>query len=81
MNYIYLALIGFFVGLVARILLPGRDSMGIITTTLLGIVGSYLGAYAANYFGWVLEGTWQHFALAVLASFVLLAFFRVVKNV
>ena len=81
MAYLYLALIGFAVGLVARILLPGRDPMGIIMTTVLGIIGSYAGATAANYFGWVLSGTWQHFALAVAASFLLLVIYRFIRNV
>ncbi len=81
MSYLYLALIGFFVGLVARILMPGRDPMGVIMTTFLGIAGSFAGAYFANYFGWVIEGTWQHFALAVAASFVLLGLIRFVRNV
>ena len=81
MSYLYLALIGFLVGLVARILLPGRDSMGVIMTTLLGIAGSFVGAYSANYFALVLEGTWQHFAVAVAGSFVLLGLIRLVRNV
>lgn len=81
MAYLYLALIGFAVGLVARILLPGRDPMGIIMTTILGITGSYAGAYAANYFGLVLNGTWQHFGLAVVASFLLLIIYRFIRNV
>jgi uncharacterized membrane protein YeaQ/YmgE (transglycosylase-associated protein family) len=81
MTFIYLAFIGFAVGLIARILLPGRDPMGIIMTTLLGVLGSYAGAFVANYFGLVLEGTWQHFALAVAASFTLLAAYRFIRNV
>jgi uncharacterized membrane protein YeaQ/YmgE (transglycosylase-associated protein family) len=35
---------GFVVGLLARFLLPGKQKMGWITTTLLGILGSLLGA-------------------------------------
>lgn len=81
MTYVYLALIGFFVGLVARILMPGRDPMGFIMTTVLGIAGSYLGAFASNYFGLVLQGTWQHLAVAVVGSFVLLALTKFVRNV
>ena len=36
-------IIGFFAGLIARAIMPGRQHMGILTTTLLGMVGSILG--------------------------------------
>jgi uncharacterized membrane protein YeaQ/YmgE (transglycosylase-associated protein family) len=42
---IVLLIIGFFVGLVARAVVPGRDHMGILATILLGIVGSFVGGF------------------------------------
>lgn len=39
---------GLIVGAVARLLLPGRQPMGIILTLLAGIVGSLLGWWAGN---------------------------------
>ena len=44
---------GFVVGLVARALFPGTQSMGIVATTGLGIVGSLLGGLVGN----VIAGT------------------------
>ena len=41
-NWLYIALIGLVVGLLARLLKPGRDRMGLILTTLLGIGGALL---------------------------------------
>ena len=38
-NWLYIAVIGLVVGLLARLLKPGRDRMGLILTTLLGIGG------------------------------------------
>jgi uncharacterized membrane protein YeaQ/YmgE (transglycosylase-associated protein family) len=81
MHYIYLAGIGFVVGLMARILMPGRDPMGIIMTTALGIGGSYLGAYGADYFGIAPEGTWQAFGIALAGAFVVLAVYKFIRNV
>ena len=81
MTYLYIAGIGFIVGLVARILMPGRDAMGIIMTTVLGIVGSSVGAFAAQYFAIAVEGTWQHLGLAVVGSFVVLAVYKFIRNV
>jgi uncharacterized membrane protein YeaQ/YmgE (transglycosylase-associated protein family) len=55
-------IVGFIVGLIARAVKPGNDRMGIIMTTLLGIVGAVvaryigqaLGLYTANQpAGWI----------------------------
>ena len=42
---IVLAVIGLVIGLIARLLVPGRDSIGILGTILLGIVGSFVGYF------------------------------------
>ncbi len=39
---------GFVVGLLARALMPGRQSMGFIMTTVLGIAGSFVGGFVGN---------------------------------
>ncbi len=38
---------GFVVGLIARAVVPGRQSMGFVMTTLLGIAGSLIGGVVA----------------------------------
>jgi uncharacterized membrane protein YeaQ/YmgE (transglycosylase-associated protein family) len=45
---IVLIVIGLIAGLVARLLLPGRDSIGILGTIVLGIVGSFIGGFLQN---------------------------------
>ncbi len=42
-NIIWHIIIGFIVGLIARAVMPGAQNMGIILTTLLGIVGGIVG--------------------------------------
>jgi uncharacterized membrane protein YeaQ/YmgE (transglycosylase-associated protein family) len=42
---ILLIVVGLIVGLIARLLVPGRDNIGIIGTILLGIVGSFVGGF------------------------------------
>ncbi|NND96110.1 MAG: GlsB/YeaQ/YmgE family stress response membrane protein [Pirellulaceae bacterium] len=39
-------LFGLIVGAIARALYPGRQSMGLLRTMLLGIVGSFIGGFA-----------------------------------
>jgi uncharacterized membrane protein YeaQ/YmgE (transglycosylase-associated protein family) len=48
MSLLVFLLFGFFVGLIARALLPGRQSLGLLMTTLLGAVGSFLGGLLGN---------------------------------
>jgi uncharacterized membrane protein YeaQ/YmgE (transglycosylase-associated protein family) len=42
---------GFIIGLIARAIVPGRQNMGFIATTILGIVGSVLGGLVASALG------------------------------
>jgi uncharacterized membrane protein YeaQ/YmgE (transglycosylase-associated protein family) len=39
---------GLIVGLIARLLMPGTQSMGLIMTILLGVAGSFVGGYIAS---------------------------------
>jgi uncharacterized membrane protein YeaQ/YmgE (transglycosylase-associated protein family) len=43
LHIIWLIILGLIVGLIARLIVPGRQPMGWIATALLGIVGSYVG--------------------------------------
>ncbi len=43
-----LILVGLIAGALARLLVPGRDPMGIGATILLGIVGSFIGGFLAD---------------------------------
>jgi uncharacterized membrane protein YeaQ/YmgE (transglycosylase-associated protein family) len=45
MSWILFILFGFVIGLLARALIPGRQKLGIVKTTLLGIAGSLLGGF------------------------------------
>lgn len=42
---ISIIVIGFIAGLIARAIVPGDDSMGLVATTLLGIAGSLVGGF------------------------------------
>ncbi|MGA9102153.1 GlsB/YeaQ/YmgE family stress response membrane protein [Aeromicrobium sp.] len=43
MGIVIFLIVGLIAGLLARALVPGKDSMGILATLLLGIVGSFVG--------------------------------------
>ena len=48
MHYLWMALVGFVVGLIARAILPGSQSIGIIMTAILGIAGSVVAGFAGQ---------------------------------
>ncbi|MFL5348092.1 MAG: GlsB/YeaQ/YmgE family stress response membrane protein [Hyalangium sp.] len=50
MSIIAFLVIGLLAGLIARALMPGNQSMGLIATTLLGIAGSFVGGFIASLF-------------------------------
>ena len=42
---IVLFVVGLIVGAIARLIVPGRDPMGLLGTAALGIVGSFIGGF------------------------------------
>ena len=69
-------LFGLLVGVVAKLVMPGRDPGGIIVTILLGIAGAVVGGYAGRYFGFYREGQTAGFLMSVLGAILLLALYR-----
>ena len=45
MQLLYVVIIGFIAGLIAKALMPGKDAGGFVMTTLLGIGGSWVGGF------------------------------------
>jgi uncharacterized membrane protein YeaQ/YmgE (transglycosylase-associated protein family) len=43
LHVIWIIILGLIVGLIARLVVPGKQSMGWVATALLGIIGSYVG--------------------------------------
>ncbi len=71
-SWLYIIFIGFIVGLLARFLKPGNDSMGIILTVLLGIGGALLAGWAGQQMGWYAPGRPAGFIGALLGAIVIL---------
>lgn len=72
--------IGLLVGLVARFLKPGNDSMGWIMTILLGIGGSLAATYGGQALGIYEAGEAAGFIGAVVGAIILLVIYAMVRK-
>lgn len=72
LSLLWTVLIGFVVGVVAKLLHPGRENMGIILTTLLGIAGSVAATFLGRFVGFYEEGEAAGFLMATLGAVLLL---------
>jgi len=73
-------LFGFVVGLIARAIMPGRDPMGIIGTTLLGILGSLVAGWFGQAVGWYGPDEPGGFIAATLGAIGVLALYYAVMG-
>jgi uncharacterized membrane protein YeaQ/YmgE (transglycosylase-associated protein family) len=78
---LWLCIIGLIVGAIARLLLPGRDNIGVLGTILLGIAGSFIGGFLENLWKYHTVSVHSFHAVgligSVIGAFVLLLLFRV----
>ena len=72
--------IGFVVGVLAKFLHPGKDDLGIIMTTVLGIAGSLVASYAGQALGIYTAGQGAGFIGAVVGAVVLLFIYGLIKR-
>jgi len=80
MGIVWTIVIGLVVGLLARLVMPGKDAHGLIVTTLLGIGGSVVAKYAGQAIGWYAEGEAAGWIASVLGAVVILAVARLLKQ-
>jgi len=69
-------LFGLVVGIIAKLLMPGRDPGGFIVTILLVIAGALLGGFLGESMGWYAEGESAGWIVSILGAIVLLALYR-----
>jgi len=64
--------VGFIVGIIAKLIMPGKENIGMIMTTILGIVGSLVASYAGQAIGWYQAGEGAGWIGSIVGAFVLL---------
>lgn len=80
MEILWTIIVGFIVGVIAKFLHPGKENMGFIVTTLLGIAGSFLAGYIGQALGWYHAGQGAGFIGSIVGAFILLLIYGFVKG-
>jgi len=80
MTILWTILIGFLIGLVARMLKPGRDVSGFVLTTVLGIAGAFVGTYIGQTLGLYQSGQAAGFIMSVIGAIILLVIWGAVTR-
>jgi uncharacterized membrane protein YeaQ/YmgE (transglycosylase-associated protein family) len=73
-------LFGLVVGVIAKLLMPGRDPGGFIITILLGVAGALLGGFIGRAMGFYGESQGAGWLMSILGSIVLLALYRMMAR-
>jgi uncharacterized membrane protein YeaQ/YmgE (transglycosylase-associated protein family) len=80
MGIVWTIVIGFVVGVIAKFIYPGKQGLGIIMTTLLGIGGSLLATYGGKAVGWYEPGQTTGFIGALVGAIVILLIYGLLKK-
>lgn len=80
MGIIWTIVLGFVIGVVAKLLHPGKENMGFLMTIALGIAGSFIAGIAGEAVGWYKAGEGAGFIASVIVAIVLLAIYGKMKE-
>lgn len=76
MSFLWSIFIGLIVGIVAKMLMPGKDPGGCIITILLGIAGAFTATFLGQQLGWYAPDEAAGFIASVLGAMLLLLVYR-----
>ena len=75
--------VGAIIGLVARLVMPGKQNVGMVMTVVMGAVGGLIGSAVASQFGYHNANggvAWVPFFIGVGAAVVLIAIYEAVMG-
>ena len=76
-------IVGAIIGVVARLVMPGKQNIGMIMTVLIGAVGGLIGSAVAGQFGYHNANggiAWIPFLIGVAAAVILIALYEAVTG-
>jgi len=80
MGIIWTILLGLVIGVIAKLIHPGKENMGIIMTIVLGIAGSFLAGIIGQAIGWYKAGEGAGFIASVIVAIILLVIYGKIKG-
>ena len=80
MNILGTILIGLIIGVVAKLLMPGKDPGGWVIAIVLGLAGSFLAGFLGRSLGWYSDGESAGFIFSVVGAMLLLFLYRVITK-
>ncbi len=81
MGIIWTIIIGFVAGVIAKLIMPGKNEpSGFILTTILGIVGAFLATYLGQALGWYRADQGAGLFGATLGAIIVLAIWAAVSR-
>ena len=80
MSIIWTLIIGLVAGIIAKLLMPGRDPGGFIITMLLGVAGAFLATWLGQAIGWYEAGEGAGFIGAVVGAVIILIIYRLIAR-
>ena len=80
MYLIWTLIVGLIVGVVAKLLMPGKDPGGFIITILLGIAGSIVATFLGRALGLYSDGAGAGIIMSILGAMLLLLVYRVFRK-
>ena len=80
LDLIWIVIVGAIVGLIARLLVPGKDPGGIIVTPLIGIGGAIVATYLGQFLGLYDEGENAKFIGSIVGAVVILVIVRLIRG-
>jgi len=75
--------VGAIIGVVARLVMPGKQNIGMVVTVLLGALGGLIGSWVASHFGYHNANggvAWIPFFIGVGAAIILIAIYETVMG-
>ena len=84
MDLIWTLIIGLIVGVLARLILPGKEpisegALGWLITALIGIAGAFIGTFIARAL-WAGEGYAAGWIMSIVGAIILLLLYRLVVS-
>ncbi len=80
LHLLWIIIIGFIAGVVAKFIMPGKQGGGFLITTGLGIVGAVVATFLGRLIGWYKAGESAGLIAAVVGALIVLVVYHLIKG-